>query len=71
MIKKYQVLKEQINYLIQNSGLDIGAVYFIIKDIFREVEILYYTQINKEIIEEEPEENNKIVKESSNKTIDD
>ena len=33
MIKNYQILKEQINYAVSNSGLDIGAAYFILKDI--------------------------------------
>ena len=29
------MLKEQINYAIQNSELDIGAAYFIVKDVFQ------------------------------------
>ena len=53
MIKNYQILKESISSVIQKSGLDIGAVYFIFKDLFREIEILYYNQINKELAEEE------------------
>lgn len=52
MIRKYQILKETINHSIQNSGLDIGAVYFILKDIFNEIEKMYYAQINKECIKE-------------------
>ena len=56
MIKDYQILKESINGIIQKSGLDIGAVYFIFKDIFRDIENLYYTQINQELINESVEE---------------
>lgn len=69
MIKNYQILKESINGIIQKSGLDIGAVYFIFKDIFRDIENLYYTQINQELIQEsELEITDKIVKEdTSNK----
>lgn len=52
MIKKYQILKEQINYAITNSGLDIGAAYFIMKDIMNNLEHLYYAQVNKECLEE-------------------
>lgn len=52
MIKNYQILKEQINYAIQNSGLDIGATYFILKDIFSDIEKMYYGQINKELLNE-------------------
>lgn len=52
MIKNYQILKEQINYAINNSGLDIGAAYFIMKDIINNLEHLYYAQVNKECLEE-------------------
>ena len=58
MIRNYQLFKEKINYVIQNSGLDIGAVYFILKDIFAEIEKLYYAQINKELLEEAQKINN-------------
>ncbi|NBI93102.1 hypothetical protein D3Z45_21645 [Lachnospiraceae bacterium] len=57
MTKNYQILKEQINYAISNSGLDIGAAYFIVKDIMNNLEHLYYAQVNKECLEEA--ENNK------------
>jgi hypothetical protein len=64
MIKNYQILKESINNIIQNSNLDIGAVYFILKDIYKEIEMMYYTQINSEILsEKEQSDTNK--KESS------
>lgn len=64
MVKNYQILKEQINYAISNSGLDIGAAYFILKDIFSDIERMYFGQINKEFLEEsknktESDENNK------------
>ena len=52
MIKKYQFFKESILNNINKSDLDIGAIYFILKDIFKEVEIMYYTQINNELIED-------------------
>lgn len=67
MIKDYQILKESINSIIQKSGMDVGAVYFILKDIFREIETLYYSQINREIIEESKEENKEVIEESSDK----
>ena len=52
MIKNYQLLKETINGSIQNSNLDIGAVYFILKDIFSNVEKMYFAQINSECLKE-------------------
>lgn len=61
MIKNYQIFKENINAIIQNSGLDIGVVYFIMKDVYSDLEKMYYAQINKELIEENnKQENNKI-----------
>lgn len=68
MVKKYQIFKEKINYVIQNSDLDIGAVYFILKDIFGDIEKLYYAQLNKECMEEseEIEKESKINNESIN-----
>lgn len=56
MIKNYEVLKNNITMSIQESGLDIGAVYFIIKNIYSEIEKMYYVQINKELIEENKKE---------------
>ena len=56
MVKNYQILKEQINYTIQNSDLDIGAAYFVMKDIMNNLEYLYYAQINKEMLEENEEQ---------------
>lgn len=63
MIRNYQLFKEKINYVIQNSGLDIGAVYFILKDIFSDIEKLYYAQINKECLEEAQKINDKNINE--------
>ena len=68
MIKNYQILKESIHGMIQNSGLDIGAVYFVLKDIFSEVENLYYAQLNKECLEEA--EKTKSERESSKENND-
>lgn len=72
MIKRYQILKESILRLIQNSGLDIGAAYFIIKDIFCDVEKAYYAQLNKECLEEAEkinnEDNEKVNENQNNET---
>ena len=62
MVKNYQILKESINNVIQKSNLDIGAIYFILKDIFKEIEVLYYSQINRELMEESIEDNEEINK---------
>lgn len=63
MIKDYQLFKETINTTIQNSGLDIGVVYFIIKDVFFDLEKLYFRQINRELLEEQNTKN--IIKETT------
>lgn len=52
MIKDYNDFRNVTVYNIQNSGLDVGVVYFILKDILTEVEKNYISQVNKEIAEE-------------------
>lgn len=51
MITKYENFRRMIQQAIQNSGLDIGIVYFIFKDIFSEIEKLYYAYLNTESAE--------------------
>ncbi len=68
MIKNYQILKEQINYAIQESGLDIGAAYFIMKDIMNNLEHLYYAQVNKECLEEAEKSEKESVSDASKDT---
>ena len=49
MISNYQIVQEEINRSIIKSGLDIGAAYFVLKDILNEYEKAYYAQIAKEM----------------------
>ena len=55
MIKDYEIFKEKIDYAIQNSNLDIGAIYFILKNTLINVEARYYSEINKELLENSEE----------------
>lgn len=55
---KYEKFKAAIHSIIQQSGLDIGMVYFILKDITRQLEVLYLQQIQKEAQEENDKEEN-------------
>ncbi len=66
MIKNYQIFKETINQVIQDSNLDIGAVYFIFKDIFSDVERTYYMQLNRECLEEAKKNNEETDEENTN-----
>lgn len=59
-MKQYEVFKESITFLIQNSNLDVGIIYYILKDIFKDVENAYYQAIQKEIIEEKEEDENQV-----------
>lgn len=72
MVKQYQILRETIVHVIQNSGLDIGAAYFIVKDIFNDVERSYYAQLNQECLEEAEkinnEDNEKVNENQNNET---
>lgn len=52
MIKNCQILKETIIGSINNSGLDVGTAYFILKDVFTSFENIYYAELNKECLEE-------------------
>jgi hypothetical protein len=49
MVKDYQFFKESLNGLIQNSGLDAGVLYYILKDTLTDIERIYYAQINAEV----------------------
>ena len=60
MISKYETFKISIKNYIQTCGMDIGIVYFIMKDIFNEIESLYYAQINRELLEESQHNNEEI-----------
>jgi hypothetical protein len=44
-----EYFRENIKNVIQNSNLNIGIIYYIIKDIFNEIESLYYNQIDYEV----------------------
>ena len=46
---KYQNFVDGIKNLINESNLDIGAVYYILKDIYRDIEILYYKTMANEM----------------------
>lgn len=57
MISDYEGFKARLNYSIQNSNLDVGAIYYILKDTINEVEKLYYAQLNKEALEHSKADN--------------
>lgn len=42
-------LKNSLIQTISNSNLPVANVYFIVKDIFRDIENSYYNQISKEM----------------------
>lgn len=52
-------LREQISSTIINSHLPIDAIYFVLKDILKEVEQLYYIEVQKENEKNKKEEENK------------
>lgn len=49
MIRNYQIFRDTVIDVINNSGLDIGAIKFILKDILHDVNENYTQAINKEI----------------------
>ena len=42
-------LRQNISNTINDSHLSIDAIYFVLKDIYKEVEQLYYLECQKEI----------------------
>jgi hypothetical protein len=44
-----EYFRENVKALIQNSGLNIGTVYFIMKDFCNDLEASYYNQVNFEV----------------------
>lgn len=49
-IKEYQIFKETINKVISGTSLDIGGIYYVLKDVYRDVENQYFVQINQELM---------------------
>lgn len=52
MAKEYQILRQTFDKVIAGSPLDIGGIYYVLKDLFRDVENQYFAQINSELINE-------------------
>jgi len=57
MTKNYFLFREQVMKIILNSNLNVGAVYYILKDILKEIEFQFIGQVNKELTEESVEIN--------------
>lgn len=47
-LQTYQ-LNKSISQLITNSGLSVNEIYWVLKDIYKEVEQLYFEEVKKEI----------------------
>ena len=50
---KLKKLDETIRSDIQNSGLSIGSVYYILKDIQHDVEFSFMSSLNSELLQQE------------------
>ena len=53
MNKKYESFRNGVMYIIRSSGLEIGVIFYILKDLLREVEEIYSNTLRQEIEEEE------------------
>lgn len=58
MIKSYKIFEQSIRNFIQESGLDVGVTYYILKDIYKDLEKTYYDLLRLEIEEESKKEEN-------------
>lgn len=52
-------LRKQIENTINNSGLPIDAIYFVLKDILNEVSEIYNNEVTKEEMQKIEQENSK------------
>lgn len=50
MAKEYQIFRETINNVINGTSLDMGGIYYVLKDVYRDVENQYFAQINQELM---------------------
>ena len=57
MIKNYKIFEQSIRNFIQESGLDVGVTYNILKDIYKDLEKTYYDLLRLEIEEDSKQEN--------------
>lgn len=53
MNKKYESFRNGVMYVMRTSGLELGAIFYILKDIMREVEEMYSNTLRQEVAEEE------------------
>lgn len=53
MNKSYESFRNGVMYIMRTSGLEIGAIFYVLKDILREVEDMYSNALRQEIAEEE------------------
>lgn len=53
---KIQDFSNKINYLIKISQLPIGVIYYVLKDIFINVQQTYYATLNSIIIQQNKEQ---------------
>lgn len=52
-------MRKQVENIINQSGLPIDAIYFVLKDILNEVTEIYNNEIAKEEIQKAEQENSK------------
>ena len=52
-------LRKQIEDIINQSGLPIDAIYFVVKDILNEVSEIYNNEVTKEEMQKIEQENSK------------
>ena len=54
--KKIFILEKTIQKVIQQSQLPIGIIYLILRNIYQNIQRLYYQQINKQFLKQKSQE---------------
>lgn len=56
---RIETFRNNLLELINNSQLSLGTIYYILKDIYDEVEKLYYMDVNNQFLQEQAKEEEK------------
>ena len=56
---RIETFRNNLLELINSSQLSLGTIYYILKDIYNEVEKLYYMDVNNQFLQEQAKEEEK------------
>lgn len=58
--QKINILSQELQTNIENSQLPIGVVYYMIKDLYRDIEQTYFSYLNNLVFQSQKEDDTSI-----------